>query len=267
MRKSLGLRLRQTIFSWSMLSCLVVGLIMLLWFSVTNWLQFNRHIGSISFSEMCGNFLECIYNSHARSGFGLFMPVFAVLPASTIFCDDYNSGYIKSILLRGKKNGYLRETILCATVAGGLAVMLPDLIASIVFMIWGEPNYPTQYGTVVDESVFAGIQYVWDGRLVAILWLLSAFLSGAAWANIGLCISAFIPNRYVTLAAPFAIYYGAHLLLYRSGELLVLSPVNMVQPIAAFIPNLAYPYLYDIVLFSITVLIYYGAARRRLCDV
>lgn len=144
--------------------------------------------------------------------------------------------------------------------------MLPDLIASIVFMIWGEPNYPTQYGTVVDESVFAGIQYVWDGRLVAILWLISAFLCGVTWANIGLCISAFIPNRYVTLAAPFAIYYGAHLLLYRSGELLVLSPVNMVQPIEV-VPNLAYPYLYNIVLFSITVLIYYGAARRRLCDV
>ena len=70
----------------------------------------------------------------------------------------------------------------------------------------------------------------------------------------------------MTLAAPFAIYYGAHLLLYRSGELLVLSPVNMVQPID-IIPNIAYPYLYNIVLLSIAVLIYYGAARRRLCDV
>lgn len=267
MSKSFCMRLRQTVFSWSMLACVLVGMVMLMWFSVTNWLQYNRYIGDISFSEMCGNFLESIFNSHARSGYNLFAPVFAVLPASTLFCDDYNSGYLKSILIRANKNKYICETILCASIAGGLAVMLPDLIASVVFWVYGQPNLPTQYGTFVDESVFAEIQYVWDGRLVALLWLLSAFLCGAVWGTAGLCISAYLPNRYVALAAPFAIYYGAHLLLYRTGSLVVLSPVNMVQPIAAFLPNLAYPYLYHTILLTAIVVIYCGAVRRRLANV
>lgn len=123
------------------------------------------------------------------------------------------------------------------------------------------------YSTVFDETVFSKLQFVWGGLLLVILLLLLSFLFGAIWSNIGLCISAMIPNRYIALAAPFAIYFATHLIFYRIGFLLVLSPVNMLMPAATFIPNMAYPFVYQTVLFCIVDLACHKAMERRLNDV
>lgn len=63
------------------------------------------------------------------------------------------------------------------------------------------------YQTFLDEGIFANIQFIWGGLLVVFLLLLLSFLFGAVWSNIGLCISAFIPNKYIALATPFALYF------------------------------------------------------------
>ena len=102
---------------------------------------------------------------------------------------------------------------------------------------------------------------------MVILLLVLAFLFGAVWSNVGLCISAFIPNRYIALAAPFALYFVTHLIFYRIGFLLVLSPVNMLMPATTFIPNISYPFIYQAVLFVVVVLIFDRSIRGRLNDV
>jgi len=56
-------------------------------------------------------FLNEIFVTDATSGFGLFAPILAVLPATTLFCDDYNSGYIKPILSRIEKKRYIKEKL------------------------------------------------------------------------------------------------------------------------------------------------------------
>ncbi len=267
MSKSLRVRLKETIFSSSMYASVLIGLFLLMWSFIFNLVIYNLSVGPLTIKEMASTFLNDIYVSHARSGFDLFAPILAVLPATTLFCEDYNSGYIKAILFRTNKRKYSYETLLCSSIAGGLAVLLPSLISSLFFVIIGEPNLAENlrhgYSTIFDESFFASIQFVWGGGLVVIILLVLAFIFGAVWSNIGLCISAVIPNRYIALAAPFALYFAIHLLLYRINSLLFLSPVNMLMPIVNFLPNIIYPFAYQGVLLFITFVLFPKFVGRR----
>lgn len=263
--------MKNTVFSTNMLVSICIGVFLLTWNYVFNLIIYNLAIGSLSFKDMGSIFLDDIYNAHARSGFDLFAPILAVLPATTLFCEDYNSGYIKSILGRAEKKRYISETTICSTIAGGLAIFIPSLISSFLYIANGKlntvENRAIDYSTVFDETVFSKLQFVWDGLLLVILLLLLSFLFGAIWSNIGLCISAMIPNRYIALAAPFAVYFATHLIFYRIGFLLVLSPVNTLMPTATFIPNMAFPFVYQAVLFIIVAFACQRVIERRLKNV
>ena len=266
MRKSFLERLKSCILTPNMLMSLCVGLITLLWYKIRTVIKFNAYIGEMSLFESGGMFLEEIYQSHARSGFDLFAPILAVLPSATMFCDEYNTGYIKSILVRTSRKNYTLETVACTLISGGLAVMLPSLLSGLFFIWIGEPNVAGKYDTYLSESIFAGIQYVFNGGLVFVLYQVFAFAFGAVWACIGLSISSILPNRYVALAAPFALYFAAHLFFYRL-DYTVLSPVSMVLPIGSFLPNLLYPFLYQYVLLMVSLMVFQRMMGRRLQNV
>jgi len=268
--KSLIYRLKAVILSPNMLISVVIGVLLLTWNFFFNFIIYNLAIGPLKLTEMGSMFLNDIYQSHAMSGFDFFAPILAVLPATIIFCEDYNSGYIKSILGRIGRRQYLRESIICSSIAGGLAVSIPSFIAYTFYVLNGSPNLVKEtatYSSVFDESIFVNIQFIWDGGLVVAILLILAFLFGAIWSNVGLCISAFIPNRYIALAAPFALYFSSHLFCYRINSLLFLSPVNMLMPIVDVIPDLLYPFVYQMFLFVAVLLLFFEKAKWRLKDV
>lgn len=268
MRKSVCIRLRSCVASIGMGLSVCMGVVILMWFFITNYMNYNKYFGPVSLKEMGENFLYSIYSTHARSGFDLFAPVLAVLPAATIFCDDYNSGYIKNILMRQGKNQYITDTLICSSVAGGLAILLPSFLVYTFFVFIGMPNLPENVPanstTFLDQSVFSGVQFWWGGCYMVILLLILAMLFGATWSNIGLCISSFIPNRYVALATPFAIYYAAHIFCYRIDKFIAFSPANMLMPIGAFLPNILFPFAYQFALLMLSIVCFQKVAMRRL---
>lgn len=254
-----------------MLASVCVGLFLLMWNAVYYWIMYCVSYEAIPLSSTFGIFLDEIYKANSLGGFGLFSVILAVLPASTLFCDDYNSGYCKAILCRVERKRYLHETLLCAGIAGGLAIFLPTLLSDIVFMIFGKPNTADyagiSYFTVFDETVYRELQFVWGGLFLVLFLLLLAFLFGASWSVIGLCISTLVPNRYVTLAAPFALFFGAHLILYRLGDPLLFSPANVLMPAADFIPFPAFPLLYQVGMLVLVSILCRKLLERRLWDV
>lgn len=273
MSRSLGKRLKISIFSPAMLVSVAVGL----WFLVRNraagLISYNiRYDASLTFRDMGSVFLDDIAVSHSLSGYDLFAPVLAVLPAAVAFCDDYNSGYMKFILGRSGRRRYIRETFLCSSIAGGAAVFIPCFVSGLFYLANGKACVPENvegwgYCTVFDETVYAGMQYAGGGLLLALLLMALAFLFGAVWSNVGLLVSVLFPNKYLALAAPFALYFSVHLLFYRAGSLLVFSPVNMLMPSAAFIPFTWYPFLYETVLLGIVGILFFRLAEGRLRDV
>ena len=267
MSKSLKKRLKTSIFSTGMLASILIGILMLSWQNVFNYISYYSKYGVLP--EKGGMFLEGIYASHTHSGYDMFAPIFAVLPAAILFCDDYNSGYLKNILTRTEKKKYIKETLICSSISGGLAIFIPTCINTLIHFCIEEKNILElkHFNNILDETVFANIQYIWEGLLIAILILVLSFLFGAIWSNIGLVISSIKPNRYVALATPFAIYFAIHLIFYRIGSLLFLSPMNMLMPLVNFLPNIYYPFLYEIILLIATYIIFYFLGKGRLNNV
>ena len=270
MKKSLLVRLRSSVISANMCLSICVGTLFLFWFFLTNYITYIKFFGHVTLKEMGENFLYSIYSSHSRSGFDLFAPALAALPAATIFCDDFACGYTKSILLRSRKGKYIDETLICSSLSGGLAIFLPSLLSSIFFIFIGEPNLVenTAAGSVtfLDQSIFSKVQFVWGGGAVVLLLLVLSFLFGASWSNIGLCISTIIPNRYVAIAAPFAIYFGLHIFCFRIEQFIVFSPTNILMPIGTFMPNLVFPFIYQLTLLTASIVWFKKGAIRRLSD-
>lgn len=242
-------------------------------FRVVNLVSYNMKYGAaLHFKDIGTVFLDDIAVSHSLSGYDLFAAILAVLPAAAAFCDDYNSGYIKSILSRASKRQYIRETFFCSSIAGGLAVFLPCFLSGVFFLMNGkldtlENRNSWGYSTAFDETVYAGIQYVWGGLLLALMLLALAFLFGAIWSDVGLLVSVLLPNKYLALAAPFALYFSIHLIFYRTGFLLMLSPVNMLMPDTVFIPFVLYPLFYEVLLLGLVCVLFFILAKRRLWDV
>ena len=181
MSKSLRFRLRAAIFSWPMLASIIVGVFLLLWNQIYYWILYCISYEPIPLSAMCTTFLDSIFRANDLGGFGIFATILAVLPASTLFCEDYNSGYCKAILCRVERKRYLRETLLCSGISGGLAVFLPVLLSDIVWIINGEPNTGEQMGinyfTVFDGTVYGELQFVWNGFFLVLFLLCWPFCS------------------------------------------------------------------------------------------
>lgn len=273
MSGSLIKRLKTSIFSPAMLISVFIGIWFLTWSRIANRISYNATYGtSLTFRDIGDIFINDIAISHSLSGYDLFAPILAVLPAATLFCEDYNSGYIKSILSRSEKSRYIRETLLCSSIAGGFAIFLPCFISGLFYLVNGKMNTldnMSRWGisTSFDETVYAQMQYTWGGLLLALMLMVLAFLFGAVWSDVGLLVSVIFPNKYLALAAPFALYFSVHLIFYRLGTLLVLSPVNMLMPNTSFIPFTLYPLLYEILLLGIICILFSVLVKRRLWNV
>ena len=114
-----------------MLISILIGIIMLSWQRIVNIISYYSKYG-VSIIGHGGMFLDSIYGSVTHSRYYLFAPIFAVLPATILFCDDYNSGYIKNILSRIEKRKYIKEILICSSISGGLAIFIPLCINSFV---------------------------------------------------------------------------------------------------------------------------------------
>ncbi len=127
-------------------------------------------------------------------------------------------------------------------------------------------NMYNGYSTVFDETVYSEIQYIGDGLLLYVLLLILAFLFGAVWAMAGYLTSTITTNRYITLAAPFVVYFTSHLVLYRTKIYLLFSPINMIFPDGVFIPHTAFPFVYQVTLLLIFSFCSICLFRRKIND-
>ena len=153
------------------------------------------------------SYLHGFGNVFHASGFSPFAAVFPVLAYASVYCEEHGSGYLCMILQR---TGFVRFIkVRAATVAcsGGLLVALPVTVVCLIVYIGGAPGLPA--GTdaeilsgskILEAIVTYGDWYVIAGKAVL------AFLFGALWALVGFAFAVWIPNRYVSLLAPFILY-------------------------------------------------------------
>lgn len=252
-----------------MVVSVLLGLLFLLRGKVLSVISYNyRYNAHLSFKDMGDMFLQDIHTAYVASGYDVFAPIFAVLPSATIFCDDFNSGYIKWILNRSSRKRYIRETMLCSSVGGSLAIFLPSLLSGLFYLINGKLNfYDDDLSSLfLGQTVYANFQYVWNGIAMFLFLLALSLLFGAFWSNVGLLVAILTTNKYLTLTMPFALYFIIHLVLYRTGGLLF-SPMNILMPSASFIPFISFPVVYQGILLFLIILVCKRLFKEKLQNV
>ena len=137
-----------------------------------------------------------------------FAAIFCVLPFADSFCEDYNSGYIHSIVLRIGSKKYALQRFITTAFSGGL--LTGFTVFTVLLTCYIAAEVPDTADTVVfmQNTLWYknGILLRYNGLLFFAYRVLFAFLFGCLWASIGLCISTLVINRYITFVAPFVLY-------------------------------------------------------------
>lgn len=155
-----------------------------------------------------------VVNILVTSGFRVFLPVFPVLGYASRFCAEYESGYYRLILSRVKPKKYAQTRIISVALSGGVIVALPYLLVCLAAVYWGTPELNASRVVTDIEMVMIGQTY--GVEVMVALKVLLGFLFGAAWALIGLAFGVWLPNKYVSLIAPFVLYQSLWILMDKS---------------------------------------------------
>ena len=182
-----------------------------------NFVTESIHAGSVYYA---------IVNILAASGFIVFLPVFPVLGYASNFCEEYESGYYRMMLSRMKPQKYAQVRIISVALSGGAIVAIPYLILCLAAVHTGVPVMTTDVNTLrvdADLEMVVIAQTYGVGVMVAVKVLLG-FLFGAAWALVGLAFAVWMPNKYVSLIAPFVLYQSMWIFLPS-----ILNPAELVR--------------------------------------
>lgn len=149
-----------------------------------------------------------------------FLSTLAVLCCTalncTAFLNDYESSFYRGCILRSGKHRYTAAKFLSCVVTGGLILALGLIIFVLILRLrfpLANPN-----GGIVDSAQHSKSlmgELITEGHYVgyfAVLALLS-FLYGGMWSAVGLCVSAFIPDKYAASFSPFIILKFSELFL------------------------------------------------------
>ncbi len=176
-----------------------------------------------------------LFNTAQDSGsFIIFAPLLAALPFSARFCTELECGMIRPILLRQRPEKYLTQKFIVNGIAGGSSLALSETILALAVLILGMPYRKEDvyegFQTICYGTPFEELQFVWGGFAFILISIGLAFLTGAIWANVGLCVSAFIPNKFFAVGFPIVLYYGTTTVLV-STSIFGYSPMNLLLPI------------------------------------
>ena len=247
---------RQT-FSLGMLLALIVGLIML---TVGRFPDLKTYFALGLKIEY--DYMNTLTGALTSGGFLVFTPLIVVLPGVIQFCDDYNYGYTRLIITRVSKKNYLMQRYGATIIAGGIACMLPLLVVTIYALLTKEP--PTDYYSHSHWDIYNKFVEMWDGKAVMFHICLMGFIFGMVWASIGIMFAVIIPNRYVALGLPVAIFFVANIIcnLFMDQGGYKFSPVNMIYVDVQ--DSMIHVIVYQTVLLLVSGVIYLLVGNRRL---
>ena len=180
-----------------------------------NFVTESIHAGSVYYA---------IVNILAASGFIVFLPVFPVLGYASNFCGEYESGYYKLILSRMQSQKYAQVRIISVALSGGAIVAIPYLLLCLAAIHTGVPEITSNTLRVDPDLEMVVIAQTYGVGVMVAVKVLLGFLFGAAWALVGLAFAVWMPNKYVSLIAPFVLYQSMWIFLPS-----ILNPAELVR--------------------------------------
>lgn len=130
----------------------------------------------------------------------------------TSFLNDYHSNYYRSCVLRSGKLNYTLSKYLSCVVTGGfilaLGLVLFLTLLRIKFPFISEESSYLKMYVRSSDSIFTG-KLLCNGNYMGFfgVYTLLAFLFGALWSAVGICLSTFLTDKYVASFSPYIIWY------------------------------------------------------------
>lgn len=145
------------------------------------------------------------FNISIHFGYYIYAaPLLCAFAASWLFCDDADTGYYRSRLMKSGKREYQYGLFLGTTLGGGLALMIGILLFATSLAVIYPPYYPAT-GMAVMNAWIPVLQGPIGNWNYMICNALLAFIFGMIWSGIGLIFSVLSHNRYISYLSPFII--------------------------------------------------------------
>lgn len=197
----------------------------------------------------------------AMSSFSPFAAIFCALPFADSFCEDFNTGYIRSVISRSGLKKYALARCLSVALSGGL--VMAGIIAVTILHCGILADSPDTPETVefMRNSIWmrSGIIFVMNGIPYLLLRVFFGFLFGCVWSLIGLLTSTILTNKYVTYIAPFVLYQMLWFVLNET----MWNPVYMFRGDSNFIPSIGFVIAYQASLILVLILASFLLIQRK----
>lgn len=167
-----------------------------------------------SWNDLIRGIQENIGNVHYffwNSAFGgacraYFLPIFVTIPFAGSFCKEYNQNMLSFIVAREGKTGYCIIKYIVNALSG--AVVAAAATALLFLALYSQfPVADMAYQDVAVSESFHFWIAVHQPALYAAVEIANGFLTGLLWSSVALCVSAYLPNPFVTMVSPYLVSF------------------------------------------------------------
>lgn len=127
--------------------------------------------------------------------------ILAALPFAANYSIEQQNGAVVYRILRSSKRNYCSTKILVSAISGGLTACIGCLLFIFALSTY-LPLTTSQQVLELSTIPYARTLSIGGGVPYFVISLYLAFLRGALYSSVGMCVSAFLPNPYVAVCSP-----------------------------------------------------------------
>ena len=174
------------------------------------------------------NVIDMIVLLFGLSMFKKILIIFASIPIVSTFCQDWNSQYIRSVIIRvGSCKYILSKILVCHLVS--FSVIFVGMLLFLLVMSFFSPLALHDVNYYVGWKPFGS--FLLNGQSVLYI-VLNTFIFSfgiSLCVVLGMTISAYIPNQFVAIVSPFIVGYLMEEFTYSMPAFLNLFYLTRVQ--------------------------------------
>ena len=177
------------------------------------------------------NIVETFNISYSQGTNYLIIILVCTFAYSSSLCSDLNSNITNFIVVRTSPKKYCISKCISCSIASGMAIS----IGCFLFLIVLINNLSSFMPNINIPEIRNEMEVIAFGRLLIankpILYFLCVFLvifiQSSFWACLGLCISSYLPNKYIAYTSPFISYFIFNEIANILGLPIWLRPVTL----------------------------------------
>lgn len=138
--------------------------------------------------------------------FYFILPLASTLPFSFSLLDENRSGYLRQMTLKKGQLRYYMAKYIVTFCSGCLVAVVPILINLIITACYLPASTPDPLEQLYSNQPYGMyLSHIYHSKpllFVAIFVTLPGIFCGL-WATLTLCVSLFVPNKYIAIIAPY----------------------------------------------------------------